>query len=578
MNTVCPSYQCPPTMPSAPPHTQPSLAASVSLLQSSTCRTSAKALFSYVSDRLRSSGIVSDRLGSSEPTASHRPAIPAELPKCSFDSARQAGKLARQNASFRVKLRTQTPVREKMPFRGIRESFSFPTTGQQESATTACPRSALTLVRVTIGAKTAAQAAAVNRVVHKNQMNWSSDKCQRALNTIQHPLSTAVTRSIPAPKEGCLPISLPSTRHKSANFLQNPARHPDLRYSGMRYTGSNQPENAMAALIQRRRIEMYACPSYPSNTHRFDHAQPAPAATTRHLARLYIKRPRPPKGPARHTLSPLSRPGNFAAVAPMLPTDQSSLTNSRQKSHQSRPEGDQCRQKTVKRRPMSHPNVDPSPATLNILSRAAAQISCHEEEEKFPRNWGHWETLVDFDTLSIPSHSRRAASRAPAPGAASAPARTHAPRRRPPRAGTVNLKSPQLQKPHLPSTLVRKCARSKSRTGRSRIDARRIDYIFRQQTPAMGTRECEQSARRVNSITQLAVARPGKEASRMERPGPPERRPHCYPGIAALKGPHTTIEVQKKSDPPDLAGLERTKVAKRTVLQFHITLCDTTRP
>ena len=76
MNTVCPSYQCPPTMPSAPPHTQPSLAASVSLLQSSTCRTSTKALFWYVSDRLRSSQIVSDRLGSSEPTASHRPPFP----------------------------------------------------------------------------------------------------------------------------------------------------------------------------------------------------------------------------------------------------------------------------------------------------------------------------------------------------------------------------------------------------------------------------------------------------------------------------------------------------------------------
>ena len=323
----------------------------------------------------------------------------------------------------------------------------------------------------------------------------------------------------------------------------------------MRYTGSNQPENAMAALIQRRRIEMYACPSYPSNTHRFDYAQPAPAATTRHLARLYINRPRPPKGPAQHTLSPLSRPGNFAAVAPMLPIVKAVspiVDKSRTKVDpkatnvaKRRSKGDQCRI-----------NVDPSPAPQHPVTSGRPNI-LSRGRRKVPRNWGHWETLVDFDTLSIPSHSRRAASRAPAPGAASAPARTHAPRRRPPRAGTVNLKSPQLQKPHLPSTLVRKCARSKSRTGRSRIDARRIDYIFRQQTPAMGTRECEQSARRVNSITQLAVARPGKEASRMERPGPPERRPHSIRELRLSRDRTRPLKFRKSRTRPtwqDLNG------------------------
>ena len=220
---------------------------------------------------------------------------------------------------------------------------------------------------MTIGAKTAAQAAAVNRVVHKNQMNWSSDKCQRALNTIHYPLSTAVTRSIPAPKEGCLPISLPSTRRNSARFLQNPARHSD-----MRYTGSNQPENAMAALTQRRRIEMYACPSYPSNAHPFDAAQPAPAATTRHLAWLHINRLRPPKGPARHTLSPLSRSGNFAAVAPMLPTVKA-MSPIVDISHP-KSKVDQCRQKTVKSRPMSSQcRPKPQPAT-----------SCHERPPNCP--------------------------------------------------------------------------------------------------------------------------------------------------------------------------------------------------
>lgn len=165
--------------------------------------------------------------------------------------------------------------------------------------------------------------------------------------------------------------------------------------------------------------------------------------------------------------------------------------------------------------------------TRNILSRAAAKISCHEEEEKFPERGDigrHWSTSIPYRypplPCALPSAPQRRAQ----------PAHRLGPKCRaaaPPPAGTVNLKSPQLQKPHVPSTLVRKCARSTSRTGRSCIDARRIEYIFRQQTSAMGTRECEQSARRVISITQLAVARPDKEASRKERPGPPERLPHA---------------------------------------------------
>ena len=52
MNTVCPSYQCPPTMPTAPPRSLPSLAPSVR------CPHYRQSLFSYVSDRLRSSEIV----------------------------------------------------------------------------------------------------------------------------------------------------------------------------------------------------------------------------------------------------------------------------------------------------------------------------------------------------------------------------------------------------------------------------------------------------------------------------------------------------------------------------------------
>ena len=91
MNTVCPSCQCPPTMPTAPPRSLPSLAAPFIRPLSAFHK---EPLFAYVSDRLRSSEIV----------RAHRrppPAIPAELPKCSPDSACQTGKkrvTSRQNA------------------------------------------------------------------------------------------------------------------------------------------------------------------------------------------------------------------------------------------------------------------------------------------------------------------------------------------------------------------------------------------------------------------------------------------------------------------------------------------------
>ena len=186
MNTVCPSFQCPPTMPSAPPRSLSSLAASVHLPQFR------QSLFPYVLDRLRSSQIVWDRLGSSG-IVPDRTTAP---PPAARHSRRIAEIFARfrppnrqKSASIRVKIRLQRPVRKK-PFRGIWELLSFPTTGQQKSASTACLRSTLTLVRMNLGAQTAARAAAVNRVLHQNQMNWSSDKCQPALNTIHYPPST----------------------------------------------------------------------------------------------------------------------------------------------------------------------------------------------------------------------------------------------------------------------------------------------------------------------------------------------------------------------------------------------------
>ena len=107
MNFVCPSFQCPPTKPSAPPRSLTSITASVH------CPYFTKNRF-FV--RLRSSQIVSDRLRSSRIVRAHRrppSAIPADLPKCSPDSARQTGKKARHFTSFRDKMSPQTPMRKE---------------------------------------------------------------------------------------------------------------------------------------------------------------------------------------------------------------------------------------------------------------------------------------------------------------------------------------------------------------------------------------------------------------------------------------------------------------------------------
>ena len=88
---------------SAPPRSLPSLAAPFIRPLSAFHK---EPLFASLrlANRLRSSQIVSDRLGSSEIVRAHRrppPAIPAELPKCSPDSACQTGKkrvTSRQNA------------------------------------------------------------------------------------------------------------------------------------------------------------------------------------------------------------------------------------------------------------------------------------------------------------------------------------------------------------------------------------------------------------------------------------------------------------------------------------------------
>ena len=114
MKTVCPSYECPlnhaertATLPAQPFSIRPLSA----LPPKPFFRTS-----QIVSDRLRSSGIVSDRPGSSERTAAHRPPFPQNCRNvCPTPPAKPAKKRvkARHFASFRVKICPPTPVRKK---------------------------------------------------------------------------------------------------------------------------------------------------------------------------------------------------------------------------------------------------------------------------------------------------------------------------------------------------------------------------------------------------------------------------------------------------------------------------------
>ncbi len=101
-----------PTLPMSPNHAErtaalpahpcriPLPAASVHLLHPSTCRTSAKALFAYVSDRLRSSGIVWDRPSAPPPFPQNcrnvRPIPPAKPAKERVNTRHFASKYARE--------------------------------------------------------------------------------------------------------------------------------------------------------------------------------------------------------------------------------------------------------------------------------------------------------------------------------------------------------------------------------------------------------------------------------------------------------------------------------------------------
>ena len=107
-----------PILPMSPNHADRTAALPAQPCRSlypSTVRISQRTAFCV---RLRSSQIVSDRLGSSEIVRAHRrppPAIPAELPKCSPDSACQTGKKARHFASIRVTSRQDAHEKKDSP-------------------------------------------------------------------------------------------------------------------------------------------------------------------------------------------------------------------------------------------------------------------------------------------------------------------------------------------------------------------------------------------------------------------------------------------------------------------------------
>ena len=85
------------------------------------------------------------------------------------------------------------------------------------SASTACLRSVLNSVRLILGEKTAARAVAVNCVHHKNQMNCSSDKCQRAIETYSI-FGYATSRSQLTTHHSC--ISCKKTPQRQSPFLK----------------------------------------------------------------------------------------------------------------------------------------------------------------------------------------------------------------------------------------------------------------------------------------------------------------------------------------------------------------------
>ena len=420
------------------------------------------------SERLRSSQIVSDRLGSSgivpdrttaPPPAARRPPFPqncrnirpippAEPAKERVNSRQNTPAKASEKKAFPRHLGVVVFSNDRSTKVGIYSMPAFNSdSGSHESwrADRRASRSRQPCPTPESDELEFRQMSTSPKHHPPSAIHYSPSTIHNPLSPIRYPLSAI---RYPLQLHGRLPpqkwaASLSPFRRPTpdaASLLQSPARHPDKRY-----TGSNQPENTMAALTQRRRIDIYARQSCPPNTHHFDAAQPAPAAATRHLDRRRKTAPRPPERSTWHTLSPLFRPGNFAAVAPMVPAvnAMSPIVD------KCRPKGDQCRQKTVKRRPMSAQcRPKPQPAT-----------SCHERPPKYPvtrkkKSSPKEGTLEDIGRLRYPIDTLLFHARCPPRPSAGRSQRTGwDPSAAPPPAGTVNLKSPQLQKPHVPSTL-----------------------------------------------------------------------------------------------------------------------------
>jgi len=212
----------------------PNLAERTAALLAQPCRIRPLSAF-HTEPFFRTTQIVSDRLRSSERTAAHRPSFPQNCRNVHPIPPAKPAKMrviSRYFASFGAKIRPQTPVRKKGFSATFWKSLTFQNTGQQMSLSTTFLRSVLTLVHQIPGAKTAARAVAVNCVHHKNQMNCSSDKCQRALETKNQ-------QNIPLPKEkntatfgdiwGLLGTYVPLSRRNdrtSVSLGKGPGRQP----------------------------------------------------------------------------------------------------------------------------------------------------------------------------------------------------------------------------------------------------------------------------------------------------------------------------------------------------------------
>ena len=203
------------------------------------------------------------------------------------------------------------------------------------------------------------------------------------------------------------------------------------------------PKTAAAARSQRHQSRNECRPVLPAK-----HAlhQPRPIAACRSAGGTLTASSRQ-KGPARHALSPPSRPGNLATDAKKVKSPHTRHT---------------CRPYVDPMSPYVTPYVDPKSTPEppgNILSRAAAQTSCYGKGKNILKTddiGRHWTTSIPYRypapspspaalaIICAPNRQTVSTSRPrayglprPAPAAPNSPARSQPPWQRTPRTGTA---------------------------------------------------------------------------------------------------------------------------------------------